>query len=90
VAGRPDAPVPPPIRGRRARASRREPPGRRRAPGGVFTIFVSAQGNQLRGGINGAALVEAEDDALTHGQLGLYADRAEAAFHRLDVNSGGK
>jgi len=63
---------------------------RRRPAGGAFTIFVSAQGGQLRGGINGTALVEADDETLTHGQLGLYADQAEAAFHRLDVNAGGR
>jgi serine protease Do len=65
-------------------------PVRRRGGTGVFTIFVSAQGGQLRGGINGTALVEADDGTLTHGQLGLYADGAEAAFHRLDVNAGGR
>lgn len=85
--------------GRRGGAGGEEAEGGEPAPGAeaeaasagteTFALFVSAQGGKLRAGVNGTVLVEADDASLTHGQLGFWADKARAVFHRLDVNSGG-
>jgi len=53
----------------------------------VLSLYVLTAGGHLRAGLNGQILVEARDNTLKSGMIGLYTDRARAVFHSLDVAS---
>jgi S1-C subfamily serine protease len=55
--------------------------------GNVFSMFVTARGNHIRAGVNGKLVIDVKDRSLGSGRVGLYADRAKAIFHSLDVAS---
>jgi hypothetical protein len=75
----------------RAIGGLRRSAGAREAAGGalrhLLSLFVSAQGSRIRAGVNGQMLLDAEDETLTSGNVGFYANRARAVFHSLDAAS---
>jgi hypothetical protein len=64
------------------------PKGRaaRRSATQLFMLNLIAQGNRLRGGINGEILVDVRDDTLAHGRLGFYARGGKALFMQLHAS----
>ena len=54
---------------------------------GLFSLFVRAEGDRIRAGINNRAFLDVKNGRFEHGRLGLYAERARVIFHRLDVTS---
>lgn len=62
--------------------------GAGRAAGGPLTVFVQARGKRLCAGIGATELLQAEDDTLRHGRVGLYVDGGRAVFHGVGIHSG--
>jgi hypothetical protein len=56
----------------------------------VFYLVVVAQGRRIRAGINTDLFLDAADEALSHGRVGLYSRKGRAIFHRLEVTSAGR